>query len=132
MICTERKMAIIFLIPGYKKTEGDTYNNLRLVQPETICLKKKGGGRVYISYCYLLKTQPVPGTKQMPQGLPTQKCSLRSSSINLTWKMVRNAESRAPPQLYRLRISKFPGESHTLKWDKMNGKIFYYVLTKAL
>ena len=68
----------------------------------------------------------------MPQGLPTQKCSLRSSSINLTWKMVRNAESRAPPQLYRLRISKFPGESHTLKWDKMNGKIFYYVLTKAL
>lgn len=37
MICTERKMAIIFLIPGYKKTEGDTHNNLRLVQPETIC-----------------------------------------------------------------------------------------------
>lgn len=37
MICTERKMAIIFLSPDTKKTEGDTYNNLRLVQPETIC-----------------------------------------------------------------------------------------------
>lgn len=99
---------------------------------QKLSVKKKGGGRVYISYCYLLRTQPVPGTKQMPQGLPTQKCSLRSSSINLTWKMVRNAESRAPPQTYRLRISKFPGESHTLKWDKMSGKIFYYVLKKAL
>ena len=45
-----------------------------------------------------------------PECIPSEpcysKCGLQKSSIGITWNLMRNGESQAPPQTYC--INKFP------------------------